>query len=148
VAIQKADLEAKLREIESIVEETKTQAKNTGVVLAVVVVAVVALSFLFGRIDADVQRRSTRASSDSRPRGGDDGHRYCASSIRSRGETAFRPDAEGRRGYHRSHGAGSEQRRGSLMFRHRQAMQKAFVWVIVIAMILGLLAGVASIFAS
>jgi hypothetical protein len=34
------------------------------------------------------------------------------------------------------------------MFRHRQAMQKAFVWVIVIAMILGLLAGVASIFAS
>jgi len=49
VAIQKADLEAKLREIESIVEETKTQAKNTGVVLAVAAVAAVALSFLFGR---------------------------------------------------------------------------------------------------
>jgi len=34
------------------------------------------------------------------------------------------------------------------MFRNRQAMQKLFVWLIVIAMVLGLLAGVASIFAS
>jgi divalent metal cation (Fe/Co/Zn/Cd) transporter len=49
VAIQRADLEAKLREIETIVEETKEQAKNTGVIVAVVVVVVVAAAFLWGR---------------------------------------------------------------------------------------------------
>lgn len=49
MTIQRSDLEAKLREIEAIVEETKEQAKNTGVVLAVAAVAAVALSFVFGR---------------------------------------------------------------------------------------------------
>lgn len=47
--IERADLEAKLREIESIVNETKQQAQTTGVAIAVAVVAVVFLAFLFGR---------------------------------------------------------------------------------------------------
>ena len=34
------------------------------------------------------------------------------------------------------------------MFRNREAMTKAFVWFIVIAMVLSLLAGAAAIFAS
>ncbi len=49
MAVQRDDLEAKLREIESIVEETKTQARATGTLIAVVVVAVVAVAFLMGR---------------------------------------------------------------------------------------------------
>ncbi|HEX9644337.1 MAG TPA: hypothetical protein VGC11_10105 [Acidimicrobiia bacterium] len=55
MAVERADLEAKLREIERVVSETKEQARNTGVVIAVAVVAVVALAFLFGR------RKGTRA---------------------------------------------------------------------------------------
>ncbi len=55
MTIQRADLEAKLREIEAVVEDTKVQVKNTGVVLAVAVVAAVALAFLIGR------RRGKRA---------------------------------------------------------------------------------------
>ena len=47
--IQRADLEAKLREIEAIVEDTKVQVKNTGVALAIAVVAAVTLAFLIGR---------------------------------------------------------------------------------------------------
>jgi succinate dehydrogenase hydrophobic anchor subunit len=34
------------------------------------------------------------------------------------------------------------------MFRHREALRKAFVWVIVVAMVLTLLAGVASVFST
>lgn len=49
MTIDRSDLEAKLREIEEVVEETKNQAKNTGVAVAVAGVAAVALSFLFGR---------------------------------------------------------------------------------------------------
>jgi hypothetical protein len=49
VTIDRSDLEAKLREIEEVVDETKAQAKNTGIVVAVAGVAAVALSFLFGR---------------------------------------------------------------------------------------------------
>ena len=49
MTVRRADLEAKLREIETIVEQTKLQAKNTGVALAVSAVAAVGLSFLFGR---------------------------------------------------------------------------------------------------
>lgn len=49
MTIQRADLEAKLREIEAIVEETKEQAKSTGVVIAVAAVAAVALAFVWGR---------------------------------------------------------------------------------------------------
>jgi len=55
VAITRDDLEAKLREIETIVDETKVQARNTGVVVAVVVVAVVALAFVFGRRKGKVE---------------------------------------------------------------------------------------------
>lgn len=49
MAVERSDIEAKLREIEAIVDETKEQAKSTGVMVAVVVVAVIALAFLFGR---------------------------------------------------------------------------------------------------
>ena len=49
MAIQRADLEAKLREIEGIVDETKEQAKTTGVIVAVAVVVVVAAAFIWGR---------------------------------------------------------------------------------------------------
>ena len=49
MAIQRDDLEAKLREIEEIVEETKAQAKSTGVLLAVVVVVVIFITWLLGR---------------------------------------------------------------------------------------------------
>jgi hypothetical protein len=49
VAIERSDLEQKLREIEGIVTETKQQARNTGMVLVLAAVAVAALMFLFGR---------------------------------------------------------------------------------------------------
>ena len=49
MAVQKADLEAKLRQIEAIVDETKDQARDTGVVVAVAVVAIVAAAFIWGR---------------------------------------------------------------------------------------------------
>jgi len=49
MAIQRSDLEAKLREIESIVEETKRRAQSTGTAVAVAIVVVVALAWLAGR---------------------------------------------------------------------------------------------------
>jgi len=49
VAIERSDLEQKLREIEDIVSETKEQARTTGVVIVVAAVAVAALLFLIGR---------------------------------------------------------------------------------------------------
>jgi hypothetical protein len=49
MSVHRSDLEAKVREIESIVEETKSQAQAAGVVLAIATVAAVGLSFLFGR---------------------------------------------------------------------------------------------------
>jgi hypothetical protein len=49
VAIERTDLEAKLREIEGIVDETKSQAQTTGTVLAVAAVVAVVLIFLLGR---------------------------------------------------------------------------------------------------
>jgi divalent metal cation (Fe/Co/Zn/Cd) transporter len=49
VAIERTDLEEKLREIEEIVEETKSQAQTTGTVIAVAVVVAVVLIFLVGR---------------------------------------------------------------------------------------------------
>ena len=49
MAIERADLEAKLREIEGIVDETKSQAQTTGTVIAVVAVVAVVLIFLLGR---------------------------------------------------------------------------------------------------
>lgn len=49
MAIERADLEAKLREIEEIVDETKSQAQTTGTAIAVIAVVAVVLIFLFGR---------------------------------------------------------------------------------------------------
>jgi divalent metal cation (Fe/Co/Zn/Cd) transporter len=49
MAIERADLEAKLREIEEIVDETREQAKSTGTAIAVGAVIVVILVFLLGR---------------------------------------------------------------------------------------------------
>ena len=49
MAIQRDDLEAKLREIEHIVEETKSQAQSTGVAVAIGVVAIVFVAWLLGR---------------------------------------------------------------------------------------------------
>lgn len=49
MAIERTDLEAKLREIEEIVEETKSQAQTTGTAIAVGVVVAVVLIFLVGR---------------------------------------------------------------------------------------------------
>lgn len=49
MAIERNDLEAKLREIEGIVEETKSQAQTTGTAIAVAVVVAVVVIFLVGR---------------------------------------------------------------------------------------------------
>ncbi|MGA9596873.1 MAG: hypothetical protein WBV06_11985 [Acidimicrobiia bacterium] len=49
MAIERADLEAKLREIEEIVDETKSQAQTTGTVIAIAAVVAVVLIFLLGR---------------------------------------------------------------------------------------------------
>lgn len=49
MAIERADLEAKLKEIESIVDDTRDQAKTTGTALAVGAVVVVIIVFLLGR---------------------------------------------------------------------------------------------------
>lgn len=49
MAIERADLEAKLREIEGIVEETKSQAQTTGTAIAVGIVVAVVVIFLLGR---------------------------------------------------------------------------------------------------
>jgi hypothetical protein len=49
MAIERADLEAKLREIEEIVDETKSKAQTTGTAIAVVAVVAVVLIFLLGK---------------------------------------------------------------------------------------------------
>ncbi|MDJ0955001.1 MAG: hypothetical protein QNJ81_15085 [Acidimicrobiia bacterium] len=49
MAIERADLEAKLREIEEVVEETKSQAQTTGTALAVIAVVAIVVIFLLGR---------------------------------------------------------------------------------------------------
>ena len=49
MAIERSDLEQKLREIEDIVTETKQQARSTGLILVLAAVAVAALMFVFGR---------------------------------------------------------------------------------------------------
>ena len=48
MTVEKADLEAKLQEIQGIVDET-TQSARGAVLVAVGVVVVIALVFLFGR---------------------------------------------------------------------------------------------------
>ena len=47
--VERDDLEAKLREIETVVDDTKEAAQNTAVVVAVLVVVFIALAFIFGR---------------------------------------------------------------------------------------------------
>lgn len=49
MAIERSDLESKLREIEGIVDETKEQARTTGTVLVVAAVVVAALLFILGK---------------------------------------------------------------------------------------------------
>lgn len=49
MAVQRSDLESKLRQIETIVNDTKEQAKTTGTVIAVAVMVVILLAFVFGR---------------------------------------------------------------------------------------------------
>ncbi|MDX1690463.1 MAG: hypothetical protein R3290_05525 [Acidimicrobiia bacterium] len=49
MTVEKADLEAKLREIEAIVDETTDQAKNAGVAIAIGAVVVLLLVFVLGR---------------------------------------------------------------------------------------------------
>lgn len=49
MAIERADLEAKLREIEGIVEETKSQARTTGTAIAAGVVVLAVVVFFLGR---------------------------------------------------------------------------------------------------
>ena len=49
MAIERGDLEAKLREIEEIVDETKSQAQTTGTAIAVIAVIAIVVIFLLGR---------------------------------------------------------------------------------------------------
>lgn len=47
--VERADIEAKAREIEQALAETKESAQQKAVVVAVAVVVVIALAFLLGR---------------------------------------------------------------------------------------------------
>ncbi len=47
--VERADIEAKARQIEQALMETKENAQDKAVVIAVAVVAVIALAFLLGR---------------------------------------------------------------------------------------------------
>jgi len=47
--VEKADIEAKARQIEQALIETKESAQEKAVVVAVVLVAVIALAFVLGR---------------------------------------------------------------------------------------------------
>ena len=49
MSVEKSDLEAKLREIEEVIDETTEAAKNTGIIIAVVAVIVLVLVFTLGR---------------------------------------------------------------------------------------------------
>ena len=49
MTVTRSDLEAKLREIQGAVDETKESARNAGVLVAVAVVALIALFYLLGR---------------------------------------------------------------------------------------------------
>jgi hypothetical protein len=49
MAVQRTDLENKLRQIETIVTDTKEQARTTGTAIAVGVVLIIILAFVFGR---------------------------------------------------------------------------------------------------
>ncbi len=49
MTIGPSDLEAKLREIQHVIDETKGSARNAGVIAAAAVVVVLVLVFLLGR---------------------------------------------------------------------------------------------------
>ena len=49
MTVEKSDLEAKLREIQQIVDETGEQAKTTGVIIAVAAVVIILIAYLSGR---------------------------------------------------------------------------------------------------
>ena len=49
MTVEKSDLEAKLREIQQIVDETGDQAKTTGVIIAVAAVVIILIAYLSGR---------------------------------------------------------------------------------------------------
>ncbi|MFP3913478.1 MAG: hypothetical protein ACLFWM_01265 [Actinomycetota bacterium] len=49
MTIQPSDIEAKAREIQDALEETKESAQNTAVIAGVVIAVVVLLSFVLGR---------------------------------------------------------------------------------------------------
>ncbi len=47
--VQPSDIEAKARELEAAIDETKDAAQNTAVIAGVVVAAIVLVAFLIGR---------------------------------------------------------------------------------------------------
>jgi hypothetical protein len=47
--IERSDIEAKAKQIEAALEETKESARNTAVIAGVAVIVVILLAFLFGR---------------------------------------------------------------------------------------------------
>lgn len=49
MTVQPSDIEAKARELEAALDETRESAQNTAVVAGVVVAVVIALAFLVGR---------------------------------------------------------------------------------------------------
>jgi len=49
MSVKRDDLEAKLREIQAALDETKGNVRNAGIGIAVAVLIVVAMAFLFGR---------------------------------------------------------------------------------------------------
>lgn len=49
MTVQRADLEAKLREIQGVIDETAEGARNTGVAAAVGVVVLLVVVYLMGR---------------------------------------------------------------------------------------------------
>lgn len=49
MSVEKTDLEAKLREIQGVIEETTGTAKQTGIAIAIGVVVILLIAFLMGR---------------------------------------------------------------------------------------------------
>lgn len=49
MTVQKSDLEAKLREIQGVIDETTGAARSTGMAIAIGVVLILLIAFLMGR---------------------------------------------------------------------------------------------------
>ena len=49
MTVEKTDLEAKLREIQGVIDETTGSAKNAGMAVAIGVVLILLIAFLMGR---------------------------------------------------------------------------------------------------